>query len=77
MAGTALAVVAGVEGQHSLRWLARHALLSELGAQVQQGWFEDGRSNMRSWPHSWLGAGQQAVLGQQAPPGSQTRSIHG
>ena len=58
-----------------LLWLARHALVSGLEAQVQQGWLEDGRTNVRSWVHSWHGARQQAVSGEQASPVPQTCSV--
>lgn len=46
--------------------LARHALLYELEAQVQQRWLEDAWNNMRSPFQWWLEARPQAVSGQQA-----------
>ena len=57
---------------HTLPWVAPLALLSDLEAHVQQGWFEDGRRTKRSWPRSWLGARQQTESGQQASPGPQS-----
>ena len=62
---------------HTLPWVAPLALLSDLEAHVQQGWFEDGRRTKRSCPRSWLRARQQIVSGQQASPGSQRCSAHG
>ena len=61
---------------HALPWLAPVAMLSELEAHAQQGWFEDGRRTKRSWPRSWLGARQQTASGQQAKPGPQRGSVH-
>ena len=62
---------------HELPWLATLALLSELEAHVQPGWFEDGRRTKRSCARSRLGARQQAASVQQASPGPQRCSVHG
>ena len=62
---------------HELAWLVPLALLSELEAHVQQGWFEDGPITKRSWPRSWLGARHQTASGQQASPGPHRCSVHG
>ena len=48
---------------HALPWLARLAMQPELEAQVQQGWFADGRRTDRSLSRSWLETRQQAVSG--------------
>ena len=46
-----------------LPWLARLALPPEFRAQVQQGWFPDGRRTKRSLSRQWLEARQHTVLG--------------
>ena len=62
---------------HALPWLAPLALLSELEANVQQGWFKVGQRTTRSSPRSWLGARQQTTSGQYASPGPQRFSVRG
>ena len=62
---------------HALPWVARLALLPELKAPVQQGWFADGRITKRYWsPRSWLETREQTVSRQLASPGPKPPSAH-